>query len=161
MKNLFLTLAAFSLAFLIGCQENLINEPSGVLTKSEDNLITSNTIKLNQDVQDPLYGISRLTGRVSYARQVIYDAMNPSAQERISLQINIDCNLNDLLGMVHLEWRVQGRSTDVIYVSEEGIVLLEKSYQITNRTDVILLVQYLVTTNGVGISNVSLVPLEK
>jgi len=40
-------------------------------------------------------------------------------------------------------------------------LLVEKSYWITNRTDVVLLVQYLVTTDGIGISGVSLAPLEK
>jgi hypothetical protein len=63
--------------------------------------------------------------------------------------------------MMHLEWRIQGRSNDIVYVSEDGILLIEKCYTITNRSDVVLLVKYLVTTNGIGISSVILAPLEQ
>lgn len=160
MKTFFVTLAAISLALIIGCQENLINEPSDALLKQKDNLVTTNTIKLNYDLRDPLYGISKLSGRVSYTFQIVNQAMNPTGLNEVSIHINMDSELDDMLGMMHLEWRIQGRSNDVVYVSEEGILLLEKSYSITNRNDVVLLVQYLVTTNGVGISGVSLVPLE-
>jgi len=72
----------------------------------------------------------------------------------------MDSKLCDKLGMVHLEWRAEGRSDDIVYVSEDGILLLEKCYSITNRSDVVLLVKYLVTTNGIGISSVNLAPLE-
>lgn len=161
MKNLFLILAVFSLALLIGCQENMINEPAGSLDKSDDNFLTTNTLKLNNDVRDPFYGMCKLTGRVTYALQVVNATMNPIGLEQTSVQITMDAELNDLFGMAHLEWRIQGRSNDVLYVSEEGIQLLEKTYPITNRTDLVLLVNYLVTTEGVGIATVNLVPLEK
>ena len=160
MKTFFVTLVAFSLALIIGCQENLINEPAETLLKQKDNLVNSNTIKINYEIRDPLYGMSTLTGQVTYIHQVINQPMGPIGFNRVSIQINMDSELNNL-GMMPLKWRIQGRSNDVVSVSEEGILLIEKSYLITNRTDVVLLVQYLVTTNGVGISGVSLVPLEK
>ena len=161
MKTLFVTLVAFLLAFIIGCQENLLNEPSDALLKQKDNLVTASTIKLDYELRDPSYGISKLSCKVSYVHQIINRAMNPMGLNEIFLHIEMDSELDDLLGMMHLEWRIQGRSDDVVYVSEEGILLLEKCYWITNRNDVVLLVQYLVTTNGVGISGVSLAPLEK
>ncbi len=160
MKTFFVTLVAFSLALIIGCQENLINEPAETMLKQKDNLVNSNTIKISYEIRDPLYGMSTLTGKVTYIHQVINQPMGPIGFNRVSIQINMDSELNNL-GMMPLKWRIQGRSYDVISVSEEGIVLIEKSYLITNRTDVVLLVQYLVTTNGVGISGVSLAPLEK
>ncbi|HEY6436134.1 MAG TPA: hypothetical protein VIY47_06065, partial [Ignavibacteriaceae bacterium] len=73
----------------------------------------------------------------------------------------INASILDLVGRSHLDWRIEGRSDDLVYVSEEGILLLEKTYNITNRTDVVLLIKYLVTTNGVGIANVNVVPVEK
>jgi len=79
----------------------------------------------------------------------------------IAINIYINSELNDMLGMMHLEWRVEGRSDDIVYVSEDGIVLIEKCYSITNRNDVVLLVRYLVTTDGIGISGINLAPLEK
>ena len=160
MKTFFVTLVAFSLALIIGCQENLINEPAETMLKQKDNLVNSNTIKISYEIRDPLYGASTLTGQVTYIHQIINQPMGPIGFNRISIQINMDSELNNL-GMMPLKWRIQGRSNDVVSVSEEGILLIEKSYLITNRTDVVLLVQYLVTTNGIGISGVSLVPLEK
>ena len=161
MKNLFLILTVFFLVLVIGCQENLINEPAGSMQKTDENYVTTNTLKLNNDVRDPLYGVCKLTGRVTYVHQVVNAAMNPVGLQQISVQITMDAELDDLFGMIHLEWRVQGRSNDVLYVSEEGIQMLEKSYPITNRTDMILLVRYLVTTEGIGIATVNLIPLEK
>ena len=161
MKTFFVTLIAFSLVLIIGCQENTVNEPADVLLKHDDNLVTANKLKLNYELSDPLYGYSRVSGSVSYVHQIINRAMNPVGLSEISIHIVMDSELDDLLGMMHLEWRIQGRSNDIVYVSEDGILLIEKTYPITNRNDVVLLVQYLVTTNGVGISSVNLVPLEK
>ena len=161
MKNLIISLAAASVLFVIGCQENMINEPAETMLKQKDNLVNTNTVKINYEIRDPLYGMSTLTGKVTYVHQVISQPMGPIGFNRVSIQINMDSELKNLLGMMPLKWRIQGRSNDVVSVSEEGILLIEKSYLITNRTDVVLLVQYLVTTNGVGISGVSLAPLEK
>ena len=158
MKKLLSSLVVFSVLFVTGCQENMLNEPTEVLQKHTDNIVTANTLKLNYELIDPLYGSSKLSGRVSYVHTIINRTMNPVGLNEISLHIEMNSELNDLLGMMHLEWTAQGRSDDIVYVSEEGILLFEKSYQISNRNDVVLLVQYLVTTNGVGISNVSLTP---
>ena len=87
--------------------------------------------------------------------------MNPVGLSEISIHIVMDSELDDKFGMMHLEWRIQGRSDDIVYVSEDGILLIEKCYTITNRSDVVLLVKYLVTTNGIGISSVILAPLEQ
>lgn len=161
MKTFFITLAAFSLALLIGCQENMLNEPSEAFLKQNDNLVTSNVLKLECDLRDPSYGISKLCGSVNYTIQVINDAMIPIGLNRISLRLNINALLKDIYGMMHLEWGVEDRSLDVVTVSEDGINILEKCYSISNRTDVVLLIQYLVTTNGVGVASISLAPLEK
>lgn len=160
MKTFFATLIAFSLALIIGCQENLINEPAATLSKKDDSM-TSNTLKICCEVRDPEYGICNLSGCVNYVHQIINRPINQIGLNAISLKLNMNSKLCDKLGMVHLEWRAEGRSNDIVYVSEEGILLVEKCYSITNRNDVVLLVQYLVTTNGVGISGVSLAPLEK
>jgi len=161
MKIFFVTLAAFSLALIIGCQENMLNEPSETMLKQKADRVNTNTINMNYEVKDPLYGISTLTGQVTYTHQVINQPMGPIGFNRVSIIINMDAELNNLLGMSPLKWRIQGKSQDVVNVSEEGILLIEKSYWITNRSDVVLLVKYLVTTDGVGISGVRLAPLEK
>ena len=161
MKTIFVNLVAFLLVLILGCQENGINEPANVLMKDSETLSTSNIIKLNYDLRDPISGTSTLSGRVSYSIQLITEGMGPRASNQFKIQINMKSKLEDRFGMTHMEWRVEGRSEDVVYVSEDGILLLQKTYPITNRTDVIVLVQYLVTTDGIGISSLALVPLEK
>ena len=160
MKNLII-LAAFSLVLIMGCQENLINEPVGALSVPKDNLVVENTIKICCEIQDPISGVCNLSGCVNYVHQILDWQQNPSGLSKILLSLQMDSKLCDKLGMVHLEWRAEGRSDDILYVSEEGILLVEKYYSITNRSDVVLLVQYLVTTNGVGISGISLAPFEQ
>ena len=161
MKTIFLTLAAFSLALFMGCQESSLNEPADQLLKGKHDLVRTSVIKMNYNLRDPLYGTCCLSGRVTYSFQILNSAMNPLGLNEVAIHIYINSELNDMLGMMHLEWRIEGRSDDIVYVSEDGIVLLEKCYPITNRSDVVLLVRYLVTTNGIGISGLSLAPLEK
>ena len=73
----------------------------------------------------------------------------------------MDAELCDRYGMVHLEWRIVGNSEDLIYVSEEGIYLLQKAYPICNRNECVLVVQYLVTIEGVGIPNMWIELIDK
>ena len=160
MKTFFVTLAALSLALIIGCQESMLNEPSETMLQ-KDKLVNTNIMNMNYEVRDPLYGNSKVTGEVSYAHEVINQPMGPIGFKRISLHLSMDAELDNVLGMSPLKWSIRGKSQDVVTVSEEGILLVEKSYWIANRSDVVLLVQYLVTTDGVGISGVSLAPLEK
>jgi len=166
MKKAFFISAAISLAiFFAACQESMINEPVDVLQKSDiisvSPMTTSSTIKLNQDLQDPVSGTSRLTGRVTYNIEVMDESMSPVGLTQISLHLYINSKLDDLFGMSHMEWKAEGRSDDVFFLSEDGIKVLEKSYSITNRNDVVLLLQYLVTSEGVGISKISLAQIEK
>jgi len=161
MKNLILILAIISLALLSGCQDNPVIEPE-TSSLLKDKVPEESTIKICCEVQDPNYGICNLNGCVNYNFEITSMTMSPRPGiYEISLMLYMNSVLCDRLGMVHLEWRVEGKSHDIVYVSEEGILLLEKSYWITNRTDAVLLVKYLVTTNGVGIASVNLVPLEK
>lgn len=166
MKTFFVTLAALLITlFIVGCQENVSTEPeTSTLMKEEVTASTINnfnSIKICYELRDPEYGTCNLNGYINYAHQIINQTMNPIGLNEIVLKLRMDSKLCDMLGMMHLEWRIEGRSEDVVYVSEDGIAIVEKCYSITNRTDVVLLVKYLVTTNGIGISNVSLAPLEK
>jgi hypothetical protein len=158
MKTFFLTLAALSLALIIGCQESMLNEPSETILKQKDDFVNTNNLSMKYELQDPLYGTSTLTGQVTYIHQVIYQPMGPIGFNRISININLNAELHNLLGISPRKWIIQGRSEDVVTVSEEGILIIEKYYSINNRRDVVLLVQYLVTTDGIGISGVSLAP---
>jgi hypothetical protein len=160
MKNLFVIFSVFFLAFLFGCQENPIYVPeSSPLLK--DKVPEVKRLKICCELGDPNYGVCNLNGCVNYTFEVIRDKMGPRRITEVSLNLYMNSVLCDKLGMVHLEWSVEGKSNDIVYVSEDGILLVEKTYWITNRNDVVLLVRYMVTTDGVGISSVNLVPLEK
>lgn len=160
MKNLFISLVTFSLALIIGCGENLFNEPDTSVIK-KDSFSDLKFIKIYCELKDPGAGTSDLSGHVAYNHKVMNRAQNPLDLAEISLHLEMDSKLQDKFGVTHLEWRIQGRSDDIVYVSEEGILLIEKTYPITNRKDVVLLVRYMVTTDGVGISGLMLIELEK
>ena len=159
MKNLFVTLVAVLLALIIGCQENFMNEPGYSVEKKSDN-VKKNVINICCQVQDPFAGGCTVNGCVTYVHKIINRAMNPTGLYEVSLQLQMDSELCSPLGLLHLEWKIKAKSDNKIYVSEDGIALVEKSYKITNRDDVVLLVRYIVTTDGVRISGVNLAEIE-
>ena len=160
MKNLIAIFISLSLALMIGCQENLINEPE-LAALSKDKAPSQKSIKICCEVKDLTYGICTLNGRVNYVLEITCMTMNPRpGLYEISLSLYMNSVLCDRLGLVHPEWRAEGKSSEIVTVSEDGILLLEKTYSITNRPDVVLLVKYLVTTNGVGIASINVVRLE-
>jgi hypothetical protein len=161
MKNFFVSPVIFLLALIIGCQENLINEPENNSAFKKDNISDLKFIKICCEIRDPGFGVCNLNGCVAYSHKITDRSMNPVGLAEILLHLEMDSKLCDKFGMTHLEWRIQGRSDDIVYVSEEGILLLEKTYPITNRDDVVLLVRYMVTTNGVGISSMMLAQIER
>lgn len=151
MKKLFLTTVIFSVLLFIGCQENSITEPAGALEKT-GNPVNRETIQINFVIDDPLAGKVELVGEVYYTHELLNSDQHRN-QFLVSVSLEFNSQLNDMLGMMHLEWRSSGKSEDSMYISEEGIYILQKAYSITNRDDVVLVVQYLVTTEGVGVPN--------
>jgi hypothetical protein len=160
MKIFFLIPVVLFLSLLLGCQENPVSqfEASPILKVKPP---TEQSIKLCCELKDPYSNVCNLNGRVNYVFNIIKNTMYPRAITLISLRINIYASLCDKLRMMPCVWFIEGKSDEIVQVSEEGILLLEKSYSITNRNDVVLLVKYMVTTNGMGISSVDLVPIER
>jgi hypothetical protein len=151
MKKLFLTTAIFSVLFFIGCQENSITEPAGTLEKTGDP-VNREIIQMNFVIDDPLAGSIELVGEVYYTHELA-SSDQLSNLFLVSVSLDLNAQLFDMLGGTHPEWSSSGKSEDSMYISEEGIYILQKAYSITNRDDVVLIVQYLVTTEGVGIPN--------
>jgi hypothetical protein len=151
MKKLLLTAVVFSVLFIIGCQENSITDPVGTLEK-RSNTDTREIIQMNFMIDDPLAGKVELVGEVYYTHELA-NSDHRSSQFLVSVSLELNVQLFDMLGGTHPEWSSSGKSEDSMYISEEGIYILQKAYSITNRDDVVLIVQYLVTTEGVGIPN--------
>ena len=151
MKKLFLAIVVLSVLFVVGCQENSITEPVGTFEKT-GNLETREIIQMNIVIDDPLTGKVELVGEVYYTHELA-NSDHRSSQFHVSVSLELNAQLFDMLGGTHPEWSSSGKSEDSMYISEEGIYILQKAYSITNRDDVVLIVQYLVTTEGVGIPN--------
>jgi hypothetical protein len=151
MKKLFLTTVVFSVLVIIGCQENSITEPVGTLEKTGDP-VNREIIQMNFVINDPLAGSVELVGEVYYTHELA-SSDQLSNLFLVSVSLDLNAQLFDMLGGTHPEWSSSGKSEDSMYISEEGIYILQKAYSITNRDDVVLIVQYLVTTEGVGIPN--------
>jgi hypothetical protein len=151
MKRLFFTSVIFSVLLFIGCQESSITEPAGTLEKT-GNPGGKQIIQMNFMIDDPFAGSVEIVGEVYYTHEV-GNSDQFSDLFLVSVTLDLNAELNDMLGMMHLEWKTSGKSEDSMYISEEGMYILQKAYSITNRNDVVLIVQYLVTTEGVGIPN--------
>ena len=70
-----------------------VNEPSETMLKQKADLVNTNTINMNYEVRDPLYGLRTLTGQVTYTHQVINQPMGPIGFNRVSIQINHGCRV--------------------------------------------------------------------
>lgn len=160
MKKLLFTLVFFSLVLLIGCQDNITTDPLSSLTKKSGEM-SHERIKICCPVCDPLSGICNVNGYVDYLHQIIRGPENENGVYTILLNLEMNSELCDKCMRVHLEWAIKGISEDTVYVSEEGIVIVDKTYPISNRNDIILCVQYLVTTEGVGIPNIWLQEIDR
>jgi hypothetical protein len=159
MKKLIFTLVVTSLALILGCQENMTTDPNSILSKQSDQLL-QDRIKICCKVYDPFTKDCRVIGYVDYIHQIIAIPENETGAYTILLKLEMNSELCDKCMMVHLEWLIKGTSEDTVYVSEEGIAIVDKSYSISNRNDIILCVQYLVTTEGVGIPRMCLREIE-
>ncbi|RKY92538.1 MAG: hypothetical protein DRQ01_06170 [Ignavibacteriae bacterium] len=149
MRNLFLILVVFSVLFIIGCQENLVTEPTQSLSKKE-NLTAEGTINLYYMLNDPSGGSCRLTGEVNYNHRIYTDQLG---LYEVTLTLNMSSQLCNLGGPIAEPWTIEGWSEDVVIVSEDESVILDKRYEVKNRYDIVLVVHYLVTKEGVEISN--------
>jgi hypothetical protein len=159
MKNLYAFVLLLSGALFIGCTENIPTDPDMKLLKQDSQLI-KDKIPICCQVCDPLSGMCRLNGCVEYTHQLVAGTENRNGLYTILLDLKMNSQLCDKCMIVHLEWLIKGNSQESVNVSEDGIALLDKSYSITNRDDVVLYVRYMVTTDGVGIVSTSIVEVE-
>ena len=159
MKNFFAVAVVISLMFFCACQENITTSPDTGLTKPNSQII-HDKIPICCEVCDPLSGVCRVNGCVEYTHQIISRADNPDGLIEIQLDLQMLSKLCDRCMMMHPEWLARGYSQENVFVSEEGIALVTKYYDITNRFDVVMKVTYLVTTEGAGIAEIKIIPMQ-
>ena len=160
MKKILLTIVVFSVLFIIGCQENSITdpitvEPTNNVQMTDDTFLPDRMV-LEGLLVDPSVPFSYMTirGYIEYEhRLVLVDPIPPAPQYYVLLQLTVNAELGSPNGYEDPIWYIQSVSEDMIYVSEEGIYILEKSFQVQDRNDGLTLVcRFLVTTDGVGLN---------
>jgi hypothetical protein len=158
---LFLTIVVFSVLLFIGCQENAITDPGSTeaINKSQA-LGKTNTIKyipLEGQLQDPidLTNYVTITGMIAYEHELVFnDPIPPAPQYHISVNLSVQAVIRDGDQPVEIGGLVNGTSQDIFYVSEEGIYILERYYEVTGMTDgMVLFCRFLVTTDGLGLNS--------
>lgn len=163
MKNLLLTLVTFSVLLLIGCQDNSITDPiqdSG-LQKNDGSNVNSGTIILEGLLNDPhpvMNSFYIINGEIQY--QLALEVTEPvPSQDIVSLDLSVSANFTYLCTVCEPQSDIVSVGTvlistnDSFYVSEEGIYMLEKTFQIQGRDDgMVLKCSFLVTTEGVGLN---------
>jgi len=160
MKRTVYLLALFLLLFAFGCSELPPTGPAGV-DKELSKPNTQEIIKIDNKVEDPLYGFTQVIGELNcYHELVGSQSDNNNNVLLVRVQLDLNAQLYDRFGKYHLDWRVSGENSSLVFVPEGEAVLLKITYPIYNRDDSVLIVQYRITTDGVDISKMWLEPVK-
>jgi hypothetical protein len=159
LKNLVAFGVLIGIISLCSCNENISTDPNANLSKPGLEII-HDKIQICCEILDPMSGVCGLNGCAEYSHQIINRVANPNGLYTILLNLQMYSELCSKCMMVHPDWIIRGYSEETVNVSEDGIALVTKQYEITNRFDVVLKVTYLVTTNGAGIAEVMIVPMQ-
>jgi hypothetical protein len=167
MKNLLLTIVAFSVLLLIGCQENSITDPiqNSELQKTDNPSVLTGTIALEGMLQDPhpvMNSYYIINGEIQYEHTLQYlDPIPPNPQYTVSLNLSVSANFMYLCTACEPQsdqvsvGTLLTETNDNFYVSEEGIYLLEKTFAIQGRDDgMVLVCRFMVTTDGIGLNEI-------
>ena len=156
MKNLFVSLAAVSVLFFIGCQENSITDPiaNELVNKNQTTgeTFTSGVIPLEGILVVPggFQSYYDIQGQINYTHELVFlDPAPPAPQYYIDLNLSTGAVLTDGLNTFTISFASQ----DNIYVSDDGISMLEKSFPVLGRTDgMVLVCRFMITTDGIGLN---------
>lgn len=154
MKKYYVIFILSLFIILPGCSDPIITEPVSNLEKPA--FPHKGVIDVCCPLTDPLSGACNLVGTVMYYHEIISSPNCVEGLYTIQLWLEMDTEICDMLGMMHLAWTITQSSMDTVIVNEEGIVILEKNYMVSNRPDILLNVKYLITTGGVGIVDISI-----
>jgi hypothetical protein len=170
MKKLFLSFIVFSFLLIIGCQENSITDP---LSSQSPNKVQINSGTVSQgsiilqgtlEVQGS-YNLSyTIDGSVDYTHELIFvDPIPPAQQYYVKMNLTTNAIIsaaNDLTG--NKSNTVSSESEDDFYVSPEGIYLLEKTFYLQGSFEgMVLVLKFLVTTDGIGLNSMHLAFIDK
>jgi hypothetical protein len=160
MKIYLLLLLFIPFLFFTGCRENNItdplSEPAGDKKLSGPNW--DGFFELNQILPNPhnVEVLYKLQGTISYDHEFRLTDPVPGLPDHLvilSLSINAALISADPPGQ---NLTITGTSQDVIYVSEEGISILDKVFPVSGANELNLFCRFIVTTDGVSLNSVTL-----
>ena len=168
MKNLFVSLVAASVLFVIGCQENSItdpiaNEPVEKIQPVIPDTYFHGSIPLENVLADP-YPIGnsfyRISGQIDYDFRMFYmDPIPPAPQRYLSLHFETNADLQYFCTVCspspedELAGFIADVSEDFVPLGGNYVSLLEKTFSIQGREDGMLLkVRFNVTNDRIEIN---------
>ena len=168
MKNLIISLAAASILFVIGCQENSItdpiaNEPVDKVQTGTPDTYRHGIIPLEGALNDP-YPIMNsyyiISGQIEYDFRIFHmDPIPPSPQRYLSLHFETNADLQYLCTVCspspedELAGFIADVSEDYVPLGGNFVSLLEKTFIIQDREDgMVLKARFLVTYHQIELS---------
>ena len=168
MKNLFVSLVAASVLFVIGCQENSItdsiaNEPVDKVQPATPDTYFHGSIPLESVLADP-YPIGnsfyRISGQIEYDFRIFYlDPIPPASQRSASLHFETNADLQYFCTVCspspedELAGFIADVSEDYVPLGGNFVSLLEKTFSIQGREDgMVLKARFLVTYHRIELS---------
>jgi hypothetical protein len=150
--------AGLFFAVITGCQDFSLTTP---ITTPEESLRMKPKPQPGTDMI-PLEGMLKVLGRrlnvfASIKGQVQYSLKSTPYRGvyRIDLSLATTAAITPVIADAEINtvWSVEGKSQDQLFVSEEGIALLEKYYPVQGRRDRMMLhLEFLLTSDGIGLS---------
>jgi hypothetical protein len=168
MKNLFVSLVAASVLFVIGCQENSItdpiaNEPVEKVQTGTPNTYLHGIIPLEGALNDP-YPIGNsfyiINGQIEFDQRIVYvDPMLPASQRYLSLHLETNADLQYFCTVCspseldELAGFIADVSEEFVPIGGNYVSLLEKTFAIQGREDgMVLKSRFLVSSDRIELS---------
>ena len=155
MKHATFILAIVVAAFIVGCQDNNIINPTPETpssSKAASKNPTARTIRLDAILREGGFNtFTEISGQVEYTTTTLpRDPVPPNPQFGVLVTLALDAKLKPF-GSENPVWRVSNSSRDELSYND-GVILLEKTYKIDGRNDgVSLHVQFQVAEENVKV----------
>ncbi len=175
MKNLFILLAVFSIAFVIGCQENTITDPlspeSPVVQAVNQNTAVKNltpdkdipiVLRFENELTSPYLSFYpecfTVAGEVAVQHKVDQlDPFPPNPQYRVTVGLSMDAELSCGEETARNRWFVKTDTKNTLFLNGDVAAPLTIYYTFSGRSDRMQLgVTYSVSLDGVSITSMKL-----
>jgi hypothetical protein len=162
MKKLIFSLVVFSGLLIIGCQENFLTDPiqDTSMNDVQKNSIPEyrqGTIVLKGVLANPNVSMIEyysLEGRISFKHQTVNNIQSSTQKNKynVFLQLDIKAAISTSGDKTARTYTVSGSTKDFVFVPEEGIKSLRKSFPVQgSKSRMNLVCLFEVTSDGVNL----------